>query len=121
MKHCMLLILLASLFACSSHRVIIDKQGVDMAQYEADRQECEAYAEEVPVGEEVAKGAARGGFLWAVYGAIFGDSRTVARTAGAGAVGGGAQGGVKAEAEQDRVIKNCLRNRGYKVLNLAMR
>lgn len=121
MKNCLLLIFLTCLAACSSHRVIIDKQGVDMAQYETDKRECEVYAEEVPVGEEVAKGAARGGFLWGAIGAIFGDSRAVARSAGAGAVSGGAHGGAKAEREQDRVIKNCLRNRGYKVLNMASR
>jgi len=32
-------------------------------------------------------------------------------------VTGGLRGGGRADNEKDRVVKNCLRNRGYQVLN----
>jgi hypothetical protein len=100
-----------------ANRSIFDTKGVDMPSYTADLQECQTYAAQVPVGEEVAKGAVRGGAVWGAIGAIFGNSRSAARGAGAGAVAGGAQGGAQAEREQRQVVKNCLRGRGYKVLN----
>ncbi len=101
----------------SKQRIIIDQQGTDMSLYQRDLAECRQYAEQVPTGEEAAKGAAGGAILGAAIGAIFGDSRTAARGAGAGAVTGGARGAGKAGNEKDRVVKNCLRNRGYRVLN----
>lgn len=105
------------LAGCSSQRIIIDRQGVDMSMYDRDLAECRRYAAEVPAGEEVAKGAVGGAVIGGVLGAIVGDSRTASRVAGAGAVTGGVRGGSKADNEKDRVVKNCLRNRGYKVLN----
>ncbi|HSG11988.1 MAG TPA: glycine zipper family protein [Gammaproteobacteria bacterium] len=105
------------LAGCSSQRIIIDRQGVDMSMYDRDLAECRRYAQEVPVGEEVAKGAVGGAVIGGVLGAIVGDSRTASRVAGAGAVTGGVRGGGRADNEKDRVVKNCLRNRGYQVLN----
>lgn len=103
--------------ACSSNRVIVDTKGVDMSHYDGDLQECRAYAEEVPVGGEVARGAARGSIVWGVIGAIFGNSQSAARGAGAGAVAGGAGGAVRSERQKAQVVKTCMRGRGYKVLN----
>ena len=50
-------------------------------------------------------------------GAIFGNSGDVARGAGAGGVVGGARGAASGEREKDQVLRNCLRGRGYRVLN----
>lgn len=105
------------LAACASDRIIIDRQGTDMSSYNRDLAECRSYAEQVPTGSEVAKGTVGGAVIGGVLGAIVGDSRTASKAAGAGAVTGGVRGGSKAENEKDRVVKNCLRNRGYKVLN----
>lgn len=105
------------LASCSSKRLIVDTKGVDMSRYGDDLVECQEYAEQVPVGEEVAKGAARGGIIWGAIGAIFGNSRSVARSAGAGAVTGAAHGGAKAGQEKREVVKTCMHGRGYKVLN----
>ena len=105
------------LTACASDRFIIDQKGTDMSNYSRDLAECQTYAEQVPKGSEVAKGTVGGAVVGGVLGAIVGDSRTASRAAGAGAVTGGLRGGSKAENEKDRVVKNCLRNRGYKVLN----
>jgi uncharacterized protein YcfJ len=105
------------LAACSSQRIIVDQKGTDMSMYNRDLAECRSYAEQVPAGSEAAKGALGGAVIGGVLGAVVGDSGTAGRGAGAGAVVGGVRGGGRAEHEKDRVVKNCLRNRGYKVLN----
>ena len=102
--------------ACSSSpQPIIDTKGVDMTQYEQDLAECEVYADEVRTGEGVAKGTAGGAVVGGAVGAVGGGSGT--RGAGVGAVLGAAGSGRKAAEEKSRVVKTCLRGRGYKVLN----
>lgn len=104
-------------FACSSKKsdVIIDPAYVDRAQYEQDYAECERIAEQVrqKAGERAAKGAIVGGII----GAILGDKESAAKGAGIGVVGGASKGSRETEREKLKVIKNCLRNRGYTVLN----
>lgn len=119
MKHIPLLLLCLSLLCmggCSKRQsVIIDPKGVDMAQYERDLSECRQLAQQVDsqTGEGAAGGAVVGGLL----GAVAGGERSVERTAGMGAVIGGARGARATREEREQVVKNCLRNRGYKVLN----
>ena len=117
MKPIYLLVSIMLLPGCASQRIIIDREGTDMSMYDSDLAECQAYAEQVPAGSEVAKGAVGGAVIGGVIGAIVDDSRTAGKLAGAGSVTGALHGGGKAENEKDRVVKNCLRNRGYKVLN----
>lgn len=105
------------LSACASKRVIVDTKGVNMSRYEQDRAECEAYASQVNTGTEVVKSGGFGAAIGAALAAIFGNSRDVARGAGAGGVVGGARGAVKGENEKEQVLRNCLRGRGYRVLN----
>ncbi len=112
-----ILVALMLLAACSSQRIIVDQNGTDMSMYDRDLAECNVYAEQVPTEAEVARGAVGGAVLGGVIGAIVDNSRTAGRLAGAGSVTGAVGGGSKAKNEKDRVIKNCLRNRGYKVLN----
>lgn len=111
------LLLTATIGCSNSSRVIVDTKGVDMSRYTDDLKECEVYAEQVPAGGEVAEGAARGAVVGGAVGAIFGDSQSAARGAGAGAVTGGVGGQARAEREKDDVVRNCMRGRGYKVLN----
>ena len=102
----------------TTDEVIIDKKGVDLARYEADKAECEAYSDEVRKGEKAVRGAATGAVLGGVVGAIVGDSSEAAtRGAGVGAVSGGARGASEGEREEVQVVKRCLRGRGYRVLN----
>lgn len=96
---------------------IVDMKGVSRAQYEADLVECRQYADEVEVRARAAGGAAAGAAVGAVIGAVVGDSGTAQRGAGVGAVSGGARGTVSGLRERQRVVKNCLSGRGYKVLN----
>jgi len=74
--------LVIALTACTTDRVVVDKRGLDQARYEKDLAECRDYKQQVPVGEEMAKGAA-----------------------------------VDTSEEKARIVKNCLRGRGYRVLN----
>ncbi|PCJ93918.1 MAG: glycine zipper family protein [Porticoccaceae bacterium] len=97
--------------------VIIDTQGVDMQQYRYDMEDCQGYATQVPVAGKAAKTAAGGAVLGGVLGAIVGNSSTAAKGAGVGAVTGAVKGTSSGYKERERVVKNCLRGRGYRVLN----
>ena len=101
---------------CSSApQPIIDTKGVNMSVYEQDLAECQQYSEQVDTSSGVANGAAAGGIVGGAAGAIGGGSGT--RGAGVGAVIGAAKSGGRAAAEKQAVVKNCLRGRGYRVLN----
>ncbi|RLA45285.1 MAG: glycine zipper family protein [Gammaproteobacteria bacterium] len=95
--------------------VIIDPEGVEMGQYQRDLNECHQISQQVQrTGASSAlKGAALGGAL----GAITGNSSRAKKAAGAGAVVGGVGSRASTNAERDRVVKNCIRNKGYTVLN----
>ncbi len=95
--------------------VIIDSEGVDMSSYQRDLAECQRISQQVD--QKVAGGAVGGAVVGGVIGAIVGNRSTVARTAGVGAVTGGVGGAGSTHQERQRVVKNCLRNRGYRVLN----
>ena len=106
------------LVGCSSHPgPIVDTKGVNMASYDADLTECREYSDQVAVGEKAAKGAASGAVVGGAIGAIVGNSSNAARGAGVGAVTGGAKGVSRGEQDKVKVVKNCLRGRGYRVLN----
>ena len=102
--------------ACSSAPgPIVDTKGVDMARYRTDLADCETYAEQVRIEQGMAKGAAAGAAVGGATGAIRGSD--VGEYAGVGAVAGAAKSGIKGDREKSRVVKNCMRGRGYKVLN----
>ncbi len=109
-------ICLLSLSGCASRKqVIIDPAGVDMAQFDSDLAECKAVSEQVEQG--AGKGAVVGAVVGGLIGAALGNSDTAQRAAGAGAVSGGAHGAGRTQQEKNTVVKNCMRNRGYRVLN----
>ena len=98
-------------------RVVIDTKGVDPARYESDLMECAEYAGLVNVEGRVVTGAAAGAALYAAIGAIFAGREGAGRGAGAGTLIGGTRGGIEATREQQRIVGNCMRGRGYRVLN----
>ena len=107
--------LLVLITGCASHPdPIIDTKGVDMAKYEKDLTECRQYQDQVSVTEGAAKGAAVGAAVGAVVGAISGDAE---RGAGYGGVSGATQSGIQNQRTKEQVLKNCIRQRGYRVLN----
>jgi len=99
----MAVVFAAGLAGCAGHRrrsadrVIVDTKRVDLNAYYRDLDECQQYADDVRVGRRAAGGV--------VAGAVIG-----------GAVGG-AEGAGSGLRERDRVVKNCLAGRGYRVLN----
>lgn len=107
------------LLACTTtDEIIIDKKGVNMSAYAADKAECETYSDEVRTGEKVARGAGSGAVLGGVVGVITGDSSEAAvQGAGVGAVTGGTRGAIEGNRSEVQVVKRCLRGRGYRVLN----
>jgi hypothetical protein len=115
---------LSMLVGCSSgyqygapDEVIVDTLGVDPYSYEVDLADCEAYAVQVSVGQRTAEGVVEGGVVGGVLGAVLGNSESAKRGAGAGAIVGGVKGNKSARHEQDRIVKRCLKGRGYRVLN----
>ncbi|MDT8398762.1 MAG: glycine zipper domain-containing protein [Pseudomonadales bacterium] len=109
------------LSACTSvedftgRKPIVDMKNVSLAQYDADMAECEAYANQVEVGRQTAVAAGAGAAAGAVIGAITGDD--AGEGAGVGAVAGTLSGAGSGLDERQRVIRNCLIGRGYRVLN----
>ena len=106
------------LVACTTtDEIIIDRKGVDPAKYEQDLAECRAYSTEVKTGEKAARGAASGAVVGGMVGAVVGNSRDAERGAGVGAITGGARGVSEGTRQEVQVVKQCLRGRGYRVLN----
>ena len=121
----MVLVAAFCLAGCAqSYQPVVDTKGVDSARYQQDLYECRQYAEQVsPAGDAAIGGlgaAAGGAALGAITGAI-----VPGVSAGTGAAVGAATGGVvgvaggtaKGISDQRSIINNCLRGRGYSVLN----
>ena len=103
--------------ACTTtSEIIIDEKHANMSRYEDDLADCELYAEQVAVGEKTARGAASGGAIGGAVGAVS-SRHSTGEGAAIGAITGGARGLNAGERDKVRVVKNCLRGRGYRVLN----
>ena len=124
MKPSLLLLLLScvimlSLSGCANtNRIVIDKKNTDMAAYERDLAECRGYADEAGgTGAAAAKGAVSGAIIGGAIGAVLGNKRTAEKLGGAAAISGAAHGARRGKEEKIQIVKNCLRGRGYRVLN----
>jgi hypothetical protein len=103
---------------------IVDTKGVDPSQYAKDDTDCQNYASNANVAGDAAIGAVGGAAGGAALGAITG-ALVPGVSAGSGAAVGAASGGLLGlgggaytGVEQKREIyRNCMRNRGYSVLN----
>ena len=104
-------------FGCATYRPIVDTKGVDMAAYETDMRECQAYAEGQDPAAKAAVGAVAGAALGATIAALLGGNRgsrnSVAAVGGVSGAGAGASSAMKA---QTAITRNCMAGRGYKVL-----
>jgi len=104
-----------TLIGCASTAApIIDKKGVNMAEYRKDLDECRAYSAQVSVAKGVAKGGVLGAAVGAAAGAISGNADA---GAGYGAASGATRSGVHNQRMKNNVVKRCLSGRGYKILN----
>ena len=109
------------LVACAGANVrpIVDMKNKTSQQYETDLQECQAFAtQQSGAAETGLGGAAAGVVIGALLGLVGGGNRTdIAQVGGIGAVVGGASGLYEGNKAQENVVKQCLRGRGYNVLN----
>lgn len=115
MRRRYLWLLLVPLAGCANDP-IVDMRGVDPARLDQDLAECRAYAAQVNTPAEAAKHGGIGAAVGGAIGAIIGDSGTAGKGAGIGAVSGATKGAGRAEQRKERVVRNCLKGRGYKVL-----
>ena len=106
---------IALIAGCAAHpEPIVDLKGIDPDVFERDLEECEAYADQISIGESAAKSAAVGAVIGAAAGAIGGAA---GEGAGYGGIYGATNGGLEAEREKQYVFARCLEGRGYRVLN----
>ncbi len=120
MKNLSLILATALLFGCASKpsdNIIIDDKDINTVAYERDLNECAVYSEQVSTSDSALSQAGVGAVVGGVVGLIFGNTQSLVNGAAAGGVFGGASGGTEAQREKQRVVKNCLISRGYKVLN----
>lgn len=104
----------------SGTRVVVDWSQIDDTnKYYQDRSQCRAISEQVAgAGQSAAAGAVGGAMFGALVGVLIGDAGEFAlQGAGLGAVSGAAGGAGHGAMTRDSVMKNCLRGRGYNVLN----
>ena len=111
--------------------VVVDmSQVADYTQYQMDLQQCQGLAVQnqpgAPQRESVAGTAVKGAAVGAAAGAVSGGSGSKAAKKGAGigviaAAGRNSrerrQADANAKAQSDQIVKNCMRGRGYNVLN----
>ncbi|UTA49133.1 glycine zipper family protein [Simiduia sp. 21SJ11W-1] len=115
--YAVIVVFTALLVGCARNAPIIDTQGVNMALYQQDLAQCQAISTQVDTGGKVAGGAAGGAIVGGAIGAVLNGSQGAQKGAGVGAISGAARGAASGKQEQQRVVKNCLRGRGYRVLN----
>jgi len=117
MRHAVFIVLTALVAGCAAHPdPIIDTKGVDPERLAEDWDECKAYTDEIMMVEGIGKGATVGAAVGAATGAVS-SRRDVGEAAGVGAIYGGTRSGLDADREKQKVFKNCMRGRGYRVLN----
>ena len=109
------LIVTIFLISCASDPVV-DTKGINQAQYQIDLEECKQLAEQVSSSKQALKQGAFGAVVYGAMGLVLGSDNTK-EMAGLGAVAGAAGGASQGSMESGQVLRNCLRNRGYVVLN----
>lgn len=112
-------IFLSMLTGCATnqYRPAVD-YGTPNGNYDDDLADCQNVANNVRVADSAAGGAAAGALFATLLGAAVGlRGNNLGQVAAAGAVSGGAQGLAYGSVEWTRVVNNCMRGRGYNVLN----
>lgn len=112
------------LSSCAAYNPVVDPQSVrDTARYNRDAAECRALASRnTDTATSVAKDSLIGGAIGAgagtLFGVIAGDTiKGLATGAVVGGLAGGAKGGYESDREYETIFRNCMRGRGYNVLN----
>lgn len=125
----LLLLSLSFLAFSASANIIYDKTGVDDKDFVYDEHQCTEMSQQVQKNTEsrgVVSSAAKGAAVGAAGTAIAGGSGSSGAKTGAGVgVAMGLLGGSRDrranaanfEAEKETVVRNCMANRGYVILN----
>lgn len=120
---CLVLLLIVPASYALADPVIDPSSIKNEDKYYRDNAECKAIAKDSGKGAgNIAKDTAIGAGVGAGTGALLGViGGKTGKKAGIGAVVGGVAGGgmsvYKNSKDKDNVYKNCMRGRGYKVLN----
>ena len=101
--------------AARNTKIVVDPHNVDMEAYQIDLVQCRQIA--MQVESKAGKGLVAGAAVGAIAGDIVGGRDKTRKGAKLGALGGTVRGAAATKRERTRVIKNCLRHRGYAVLN----
>jgi hypothetical protein len=120
--------LLGTQAALASNVVIDISQVQDYTQYQMDLQQCEGHAvqnqPDAPQLETLAGTAVRGAAVDAAAGAVSdgSGSKAAKKGAGVGVIAAASRNSrnwraANASAQTDQIVKNCMRGRGYAVLN----
>jgi hypothetical protein len=106
------------LAGCATYRPLVDMRDVaDRDQYERDIADCQNYAGSVSPGASAGAGAIVGAILGAALGAAVGDRDVAIDAARFGAVEGALAGGAAGAGTQVQIVRNCMSERGYLVLD----
>jgi len=118
------LVLTLAVLGCQTYTPVVDPGSVrNDDRYYRDQAECKAIAKQgAPGWKDTAKDTAIGGGVGAGTGALIG---AIAGNTGAGlaygavigGVAGGAKGIYSSEKGFNEIYRNCMRGRGYNVLN----
>lgn len=115
-----------SLTACQTYKPVVDPQSVgseNQDQYYIDQGQCQALAKQNSGGtENIARDTAVGGAVGAgtgsLIGVITGDTvKGLALGSVIGGVAGLSKGVSDNERNYETIYRNCMRGRGYNVLN----
>ena len=96
---------------------IIDTRGVDESVFKKDYSECSDFAKSIDLTDRSLRQGAVAGATGAAVGAIIGGEEAAKKIGGSAAVLNAVEANLDGRNEQAKIIKNCLRGRGYKVLN----
>ena len=132
-KQFSVLAVIATLYmpAADANNVVVDMTQVqDYNQYQIDLQQCEGLAvqnqPDAPQRDSVAGTAVKGAAVGAAAGAVSGGSGSKAakKGAGIGVIAAASRNSrnrraasANASTQADQIVKNCMRGRGYNVLN----
>ena len=96
---------------------IIDTRGVDESVFKKDYSECSDFAKNIDLTDRTLRQGAVAVATGAAVGAIIGGEEAAKKIGGSAAVLNAVEANLDGRNEQAKIIKNCLRGRGYKVLN----
>jgi hypothetical protein len=127
MKQIFIILICLLLAGCAGHRPLVDFKGSAPSKsaetYEEDLKDCQQYAESISVGGSTVAAATIGAGVGAFFGAVIysiaglDPSDGVAFGATLGGLEGAGAGLAGAAQNQITIINNCMRGRGYSVLN----